>query len=614
MVSRLGYRTDIQGLRAVAVVAVMAFHFNPAWLPGGFIGVDIFLVISGFLITSILLNEKDKPDFSVSATLRRFYISRLKRILPAYFFMLLVTALLAAIFFLPADFDTFKKSLRKAVLFNSNSHFAQFSDYFAPASYEQPLLHTWSLAVEVKFYLLAPFLILFFPLGSLKWIFAALLLGLTAVAEYHLRFLGVEQATYYSLLARLPEFFAGSLSALYLTTKRDGDWCAKWCSNLGLALIVSAAAIQPLLGTFPGFAALLPVAGSMLLLRQPAKGWVQLILGSKALGWIGTLSYSLYLWHWPVLALLRYYTGTEVLNLGFSLCFILLTLLLAMFSYFFIEKYFHRKHGSKKQTIVWLLLALGMLAVSRSITTINAALTSEQLPIEYRRYADPTIICHGQIVGDCLQGDLTSDKEVLVLGDSHAAMLNDFFDYLGNNIGFKARIVTASSCVTIPEFDYLRIPEKARQSCLNQIEKANDFLEDAKVVFLAGSWSYHTASAEFKDALDRFIISRPNTRIFILSQVPRFSVNVVRLRRFSSLGFPVEFTRDAEYQSANFYLKKLSRKYPQVVFLQLDSLEVFNEAPLYSQDLIYFDEHHLNELGVKSYARFSKSIFDKLDL
>ncbi|CAM3608853.1 acyltransferase [Vibrio cholerae] len=181
--SSVPHRKDIQGLRAIAVLAVMAFHSNPTWLPGGFVGVDVFLVISGFLITSILLHKKSNASYSLTETLKYFYVSRFKRIVPAYFFMLIIVALVAAVLFLPTDFNTFRKGLEKAIWFSSNLYFAGFSDYFAPASYEQPLLHTWSLAVEIQFYLLAPFIVLLLPIRLLKWFFVVLLIALTALAE-----------------------------------------------------------------------------------------------------------------------------------------------------------------------------------------------------------------------------------------------------------------------------------------------------------------------------------------------------------------------------------------------------------------------------------------------
>ena len=216
------YRTDIQGLRAVAVLAVMLFHFNPAWLPGGFVGVDVFLVISGYLIVRILLQKKAQSGYRLGTTLRYFYASRIKRIAPAYFAMLVLVSLLAAILFLPQDLVVYKKGLNQAAWFHSNSYFAGFGDYFAPASHEQPLLHTWSLAVEIQFYLLVPFLVLLLPTKALKWVLGVLLVGLTLLAQYRLSVLGIQQATYYSLYARLPEFFAGGLVAVYINSFGGG--------------------------------------------------------------------------------------------------------------------------------------------------------------------------------------------------------------------------------------------------------------------------------------------------------------------------------------------------------------------------------------------------------
>lgn len=611
--STANYRPDIQGLRAIAVLAVMAFHFNPAWLPGGFVGVDVFLVISGFLITGILLHKKAQADYSLPATLKYFYSSRFKRIAPAYFVMLVLVALVAAVFFLPQDFNTFKKGLEKAAWFNSNNYFAGFGDYFAPANHEQPLLHTWSLAVEIQFYLLAPLMVLLLPIRWLKWVFTGLLIGLTAIAEYRMRFLGIEQTTYYSLYARLPEFFAGALAALYVKTVSGGRSPA-WLGTLGLLLIVMATITQPLLGPFPGIAALLPVAGSLLLLSQPAQGWVGKLLSCKTLVWTGALSYSLYLWHWPVLAFLRYYTGAEVLSIEFSLLFVLLTLMLSIASYYGVERAFRTKRTDKKQVLGWVLLVAAVLGTSQAMAKMNAVFTPEQLPIEYRRYADPETICHGKIIGDCLKGDLTSDREVLVLGDSHAAMLNHFFDYLGKELGFKARIITASSCLTIPGFDYQRIPEWAQKPCLDQIVLAQEQVQNAETVIIAGMWSYHAQSEVFMIALQYYIenLARQNKPVVLLSQVPRFKQSPMRAIRFSNIGLGSVMVLDKSYESANAELARITSSYSQVTFLDLDQLPVFAYAPFWNGKIIYQDEHHINEFGAKAYVQGARPIFQAL--
>ena len=608
------YRPDIQGLRAIAVLAVILFHFNPAWLPGGFIGVDVFLVISGFLITSILLHKREQPNYSLLGTLKYFYTSRFKRIVPAYFVMLIVVAFIAAVFFLPQDFNTFKKSLEKAAWFNSNTYFAGFGDYFAPANHEQPLLHTWSLAVEIQFYLLAPFMVLLLPIRWLKWIYIGLLIGLTAIAEYRLRIEGIEQATYYSLYARLPAFFVGGIIALYIKTVIGGGKKHLWYAPLGLLMILMAATAQPKLGPFPGVAALLPVVGSALLLRQSAEGWATKFLCHKTLVWIGALSYSLYLWHWPVLAFLRYYTGAEVLSVGFSLLFILLTFVLSIASYYGVERVFRTKRSTKKQALCWALLVASFFGTSQVMARVNEVFTPEQLPIEYRRYADPATICHGKIVGDCLKGDLSSGIEVLVLGDSHAAMLNHFFDYLGKELGFKARVITGSSCVTIPGFDYQRIPEWAHLACLAQIAQGQLHQSSADKVFLVGSWSYHIQSENFVSAFQRYLqnMATQNKDVVILSQIPRFMQSAMRAKRFDKIGFSNDMALDSRYLAANQQLAKISENYSHVTYLTLDNLSVFAEAPFWDGKIIYRDEHHINEIGAKGYAQSAHPIFKDL--
>ena len=145
-------RNDIQGLRSIAVLSVIIFHLNKYWLPGGFIGVDMFFVISGFLITGIILTRKRQNEFSLIS----FYTSRIKRIVPAYLVLIIIVALCAAILFIPNDFDAFRASVKSALYFNSNTFFAKQHDYFGPAVHELPLLHTWSLAIEMQFYLLLP--------------------------------------------------------------------------------------------------------------------------------------------------------------------------------------------------------------------------------------------------------------------------------------------------------------------------------------------------------------------------------------------------------------------------------------------------------------------------
>ncbi len=177
---RLPQREDIQGLRAVAVLAVILFHVDRRWLPGGFTGVDIFLVISGFLITSIIVRQQSQGSFSFLS----FYASRIRRIVPAYLVLLAGVTACTAVLLTPEDFSRFWASLQSALYFSSNNFFARQSDYFAPAAHELPLLHTWSLAVEMQFYLLLPAMLAVIPrrvAGVVVTAAALFILGLVVV-------------------------------------------------------------------------------------------------------------------------------------------------------------------------------------------------------------------------------------------------------------------------------------------------------------------------------------------------------------------------------------------------------------------------------------------------
>lgn len=605
--TNIKYRSDIQGLRAIAVLAVMIFHFNPALLPGGFVGVDIFLVISGFLIASILFNKKEQTNYQPRATLKYFYVSRYKRLAPAYFATLVVVSLLAAVLFLPNDFATYTEGLEKAAYFNSNNYFANFGDYFAPASYEQPLLHTWSLAVEVQFYLIAPFIFLLLPKRVLIWLLPLSIITLTAYAEYQLRFVGQVQATYYSLNARLPAFFIGAWVALIAgsgnNSKKEGR-SNPYLVWLALALILTSFWLPKMTGYFPGAAGLIPILGAALLIFNQANNPVSKLLSNKTIVWLGTLSYSLYLWHWPVLAIIRYYTGAELLNWQYSLVFIVLTLTLATASYYWIETPLRLKR-SKKQIIGYASLAAAILLTAVGMKNINAFYTPETLPVEYTRYADPNTICHGKIIGDCLKGDLTSDKEVLVLGDSHAAMLNHFFDYLGKELNFKTRIITASNCVTIPRFDYQRLADWGQEDCVTQILEAKKALGDSSTIFIAACWTCHFKSEEFLEALNAFLLSAlvANANVYILPQEPLLNKSPLRNYRFNKLSFEVVVSKDSKYLIANDRLKYIADNYSNVQIIENNIGGIFNNVPFYNDELIYFDKHHLNEVGAYMYAR-----------
>lgn len=300
-----------------------------------------------------------------------------------------------------------------------------------------------------------------------------------------------------------------------------------------------------------------------------------------------------------------------MLDVQFSLLFIGPTLLLATLSFYWVETPLRAHRPRLKQAVGYSVLVCAVLGAVPSTAKINQTLSPPPLPAEYLRYADPATICHGQIVGDYLKGDLNSDKEVLVLGDSHAAMLNLFFDQLGKELGFKARIITASSCVTIPEFDYQRIAEWAHKPCLAQIEQVKQYLPQAKVTFLAGMWSWQIQSGEFQRVIGDFLENgAPHAQKYVMSQVPSFKKNPMRNRRFGALGIGSAAGRDESCFSANRVLEKISHAYRDTSYLELDKLQFFGNAPIYKGALTYYDESHMNESGVLEYAEQAKSLLN----
>lgn len=312
--------------------------------------------------------------------------------------------------------------------------------------------------------------------------------------------------------------------------------------------------------------------------------------------------------------MLRYYTGSQVLDIPFSLLFLTFTLLLATISYYWVENPLRAHHTRVKQTLAYGLLAGAILVTNPSMAKINQALSPSPLPVEYQRYADPATICHGQIVGDCLKGDLSSNKEVLVLGDSHAAMLNLFFDQLGKELGFKARIITASSCVTIPGFDYQRIPENTQKACFAQIEHAQKYLANAKVIFLGGMWSWQLDSNDFQHALNAFLVAKRQigTRVYLIEQEPLLSRSPMRALRFNALGLSSKVNIDPVYRQTNASLRSLARQNPGTISLGFEASGFFAHAPFADGILIYMDEHHLNEASAKRYAAAAYGAFAEI--
>jgi peptidoglycan/LPS O-acetylase OafA/YrhL len=328
-----GYRPEIDGLRALAVVPIVLFHIGFPGLDGGFVGVDIFFVISGFLITGILARELAEGRFSLA----RFYERRVRRILPALFAAVTATGLAAWLLFLPEDLSQFGKSAIATLAFACNFLFARQVDYFAAPALFKPLLHCWSLAVEEQFYLFFPLLLaMLWPLGRRRTIAALAVIAALSLVLAQIWLDGAPQRAFFWSPARAWELLAGSLLALGALPRVCGAFARQALAGLGLILIAGSVILLDETMPFPGLAAIPPVLGSALILHCAQGTLGGRLLQLRPLRFIGWISYSLYLWHWPVVVFLNYRLGP--LGLATKLAALAMCLILATASWRWIEE------------------------------------------------------------------------------------------------------------------------------------------------------------------------------------------------------------------------------------------------------------------------------------
>lgn len=308
------YRADIDGLRAISVISVVLYHAFPGWMKGGFIGVDVFFVISGFLITSILLRGVEQGNFSFFD----FYARRIRRIFPALIVVLVFVYLWAWFFLLPDEFRILGKSMVASAAFVSNFLSWHEVGYFDALGEEKPLLHLWSLGVEEQFYIAWPLLLslVFRRARLLLWTIVVLALASFAINVMLVH--GNGATAFYLPHARLWELLSGSLLAWVswtglaqrLTSRRK--WLIHVSSWIGGSILVLGFWCIDKEVAFPGWAALLPVAGTVLLIGAGPQAWLsQHLLSRPFMVWIGLLSFPLYLWHWPLLSFVRIIHGED---------------------------------------------------------------------------------------------------------------------------------------------------------------------------------------------------------------------------------------------------------------------------------------------------------------
>lgn len=450
----LEYRREIDGLRAVAVIPVILFHAGFESFSGGFVGVDVFFVISGYLITTIILSEKQKGTFS----LLNFYERRARRILPALFFLMLVTIPFAWFVLQPQDLQDFSQSLIAVSLFGSNILFWKEADYFATASELKPLLHTWSLAVEEQYYVLFPIFLTIVWKYRKRWVFSSIvLLGLFSliIAQWGAFYKPV--AAFFLLPTRAWELMVGGASAFLLLYGASNNTIvakykaiSEFLGVLGLLLIFYSIFIFDKSTPFPSLYALVPTLGvALIIIFANNETIVGKVLGGKFLVNVGLISYSAYLWHHPIFVFPRHYSNYYVSIWLISLL-IIATYFFAYLSWRYVEKPFRNKEKISRSKIFQFSLIGSVFFI---LTGVVGDLTSGFEEYYYSQRFTPSQLTNYKIIkkntnynlydvmsdnGNCVFWNRTIDYEVterfqncyekygkgvIVLGDSHAMNL-----------------------------------------------------------------------------------------------------------------------------------------------------------------------------------------------
>lgn len=430
------YRAEIDGLRAIAVIPVILFHAGFEQFSGGFVGVDVFFVISGYLITTIILSEKEQGIFSLA----NFYERRARRILPALFFVILISLPFAWLWLLPSDMKDFSQSLVAVSSFSSNILFWRETGYWGAANELKPLLHTWSLAVEEQYYILFPLFLMLMWRFRKRWILSFFMV--IAVISLFISEWGAynkPSANFFLLPTRGWELAIGAFIAFYFLYRKKTIHAIlsyrlvdEVLGLVGLLMIGYAVFVFDEGTPFPGFFALMPTVGTgLIILFSSDKTLVGRLLSKKLIVGIGLISYSAYLWHQPLLAFSRHASLTEPSKLVLA-TMATLSFPFAYLSWRFIEKPFRKKETFRRKSIFTYsvigsvaFIVIGMVGV---IThgfdgrSTQSQLTLKSIEQKWKVNHGLSETCEGQFTlsPDCRTSD---EPEVLIWGDSFAMHL-----------------------------------------------------------------------------------------------------------------------------------------------------------------------------------------------
>jgi peptidoglycan/LPS O-acetylase OafA/YrhL len=628
----MNYRAEIDGLRALAVLAVILFHAGLG-VQGGYVGVDVFFVISGYLITGLILQDMEQGKFS----LRAFWERRIRRIMPPLVAMLLVTLAAGWLLLLAEDFKELGQSAVAQALLLSNVFLWRESGYFEQSADLKPLLHTWSLAVEEQFYLFFPLVLValrkFFP-SLLRPLLLLLLVTSLVIGIYWCR--TIPEAGFYLLPSRAWELLIGALLAMSpCTFSPSRRWLPELLGVAGLGMILYAVFAFSTRTRFPGEAALLPCLGSALVIACGTRSMAGRLLALPWLVGLGLVSYSLYLWHWPLLVFSKYWASVP-LTVWQRILLLTATGILAALSWKWVEQPFRKRVvcGSRRSIYAFaavcsgLMLALGcalhflhgMPARIPAAAQIYAAGRSDSL---FRKEVSLEQAQRGDFV--ILGGKEQRPPGVLVWGDSHAMALLPVMDELCKDNGVQG--FAAVHYQTPPLLSYLPAgPYSLKDKTPLFGAAVLDFVRSKKIprVVLTASWNYYFEAdngSKIRQALLDTVTALKNigANVWVMEDVPNQPFDVPRRLAaevmfyhgdVNLIGLPLTTHRSDSVQQHEVLQSLAPQHYtlldPASVFLNPQGLcrVAANGRALYT------DSSHLSTQGARFLRPLVTSIFD----
>ncbi|KJH87160.1 peptidoglycan O-acetyltransferase [Pseudomonas fluorescens] len=534
----MNYRSDIDGLRAIAVLSVVIYHLNIGLLSGGFVGVDIFFVISGYLISKIIYSEVEAGTFSIA----NFYVRRARRILPAFLSVIIASSIAAYCLLYPSELVNYAESAIAAGLFSANIYFYATLNYFSPSADEIPLLHLWSLGIEEQFYIFFPILIIGLSKISKRLIPAAIILTLAASLFVSQRLLSSDPAeSFYLLPFRAFELLIGSLIALPAMRLRLSPATAYGLFVVGVIALVYSIFFYSSNIPFPGVAAALPCVGAALIIMVGEQGGrMSLLLGSRPMVFFGKISYSLYLIHWPLIVFSK--RAFPDANEETAAIYIFITAtILALVNYRLVERPFRQRRpaSGNKSVLIRSAVALGgVVAISGFVSHKNGfpepsderlkkaldamSYNSRDDYLSGRCFLDETQRPDAIEVETCLPKTKLPTRAV-IYGDSHAIQFYSGLKPAFEKAGVSLGALTASSC---PPYLGVDIPGRPYCKLANYefLQKIREYQPD--IFIITSSWypapEFMAGLRRTLEAVDQIKLKR----VIVIGQTPTYKRSV----------------------------------------------------------------------------------------